>query len=57
MVQTQSTIPASRSYAWLGEVARAIRVTAILLLLMGWFVVVGTLAAVTVVRDAVIHPS
>jgi hypothetical protein len=56
MIQTQITVPASGPPAWLAEASRAIRITAILLLLIAWFVVVGTGAAATFVRDAVTTP-
>lgn len=57
MVQTQPTAPASGPGGWLSEVIRVIRIVAILVLLALWFVVVGTLAAVTVLRDALIGRS
>ena len=57
MVPTQTTPPASGPGGWLAEVIRVIRIAGILVLLALWFVVVGTLAAVTVLRDALIGRS
>lgn len=57
MVNTQTTIPASESNVWFANAARAIRIATTLLLLMGWFVVVGTLAAAEVIRNVVIRRS
>jgi hypothetical protein len=57
MVPTQTNPPASGPGGWLAEVIRVIRIAGILVLLALWFVVVGTLAAVTVLRDALIGRS
>jgi hypothetical protein len=57
VVQTQITIHPPRSYTWRADAARAIRITATLLLLVGWFLVVGLHEAAVVVRSAVIDPS
>jgi len=57
MYQPQISIRTPVSYPWLAESARAIRITLIMPLLIGWFVVVGGLAVATVTRDAVIRRS
>lgn len=57
MDNTQTAFPASRANAWLADAIRPIRIVATTLLLMGWFIVVGTLAAVEVIRDDVIRRS
>ena len=57
MVQTQIAIQPRKSTAWRSDVARAIRITAILFVLAAWFVVVAIQAAGTLVRSAVIEPS
>ena len=57
MYQPDITIRTTKSYPWLADIARAIRITVIMLLLVGWFVVVGLLAAATVVRGSLIRTS
>lgn len=57
MYQPQISIRTPGSYPWVAEAARAIRITVIMLLLIGWFVVVGVLAVATITRDAVIRRS
>ncbi len=54
MIKTQTTMRTSTSYAWLADAARPILIASILIVLMGWFVVVGMLATATFLRSAVI---
>jgi len=54
MIKTQTTMRTATSYAWLADAARPILIASILIVLMGWFVVVGMLATATFLRSAVI---
>ncbi|MDQ3691493.1 MAG: hypothetical protein M3406_15970 [Chloroflexota bacterium] len=58
MDNTRRAFPASTpANTWLADAIRPMRILATTLLLMGWFIVVGTFAAVEVIRVEVIRRS